>query len=89
MNLYVVSYIIFFFSGACAIELQDWVVVTGGGGGYSNRVQVYNISGPQERLPDLQTYRQYHACAHYVDSQDRVVSIAYNITAHPTLVTLH
>ena len=52
-------------------------------------VQVYTLSGAQEQLPDLQTPRSYHACAHYMDSQDRVVSIACNITAHLTIVTLH
>ena len=52
-------------------------------------VQEYTLSGPQEQLPDLQTGRSYHACAHYMDSQDRVVSIACNITAHLTIVTLH
>ena len=80
--------IIFNFSWACAIDLQDRVVVTGDNEDRS-RVQVYNISGPQEQLPSLQTPRSYHACAHYMDSQDRVVSIACNITAHLTIVTLH
>ena len=75
--------IIFISSRACAIEFQDRVVVTGW------RVQVYTLSGPQEQLPDLQTPRMLHACAHYLDSQDRVVSIACNITAHLTIVTLH
>ena len=75
------------FSDACSIELVDTVVVTGGSVG--SLVQVYTTAGHLERLPDLITARYHHACAHYVDSQDRVVSIAYNITAHPTLVTLH
>ena len=52
-------------------------------------VQVYTISGPQEQLPNMTTPRYYHACAHYLDSQDRVVSIACNITAHLTIVTMH
>ena len=47
------------------------------------RVQVYTLSGPQEQLPDLQTPRSGHACAHYMDNQNRVVSIiACNITAY-------
>ena len=37
-------------------------------------VQVYDNEGPQEQLPDLMTRRSYHACAHYVDSENRVVS---------------
>ena len=53
-------------------------------------VQVYTLSGPQyPQLPDLRTPRYNHACAHYLDSQDRAVSIACNITAHLTIVTLH
>merc|ERR1712218_367324 len=59
---------------ACAIELEDIVVVTGGL--HSRKtVQVYTISGPQEepQFPDLKDDRWNHACAHYVDSQNRVV----------------
>ena len=81
VNIYIV--IIFIFSWACAIELQDQVVVTGLGDD-DDIVQVYTLSGPQEQLPSLQTGRSRHACAHYLDSQDRVVSIACNITAHLT-----
>ena len=62
-------------------------------GGYTDTtiatVQEYTLSGPQEQLPSLRTPREDHACAHYLDSQDRVVSIACNITAHLTIVTLH
>ena len=67
-------------------------MVTGGQDDYDNTlstVQVYTLSGPKEQLLDLQTPRSSHACAHYMDSQDRVVSIACNITAHLTIVTLH
>ena len=51
------------------------MVVTGGGSyiGIAT-VQVYSISGPQEQLPDMLQGRNRHACAHYVDSQNRVVS---------------
>ena len=80
-------------SSGCAIELQDRVVVTGGddvNSGYPlSTVQVYTLSGAQERLPSLQTPRYWHACAHYLDNQNRVVSIACNITAHLTMVTMH
>ena len=65
-------------SRACAIELEDTVVVTGGSGP-SATVQVYNISGAQGQLPDLRTARSGHACAHFLDSQNRVVSITVNI----------
>ena len=65
-------------------------MVTGGGdGGYISTVQVYTLSGPQERLPNMTTPRRLHACAHYVDRQDRAVSIVCNITAHLTKATMH
>ena len=66
--------IIFIFSGACAIELEDRVVVTGLGDG-NNIVQEYTMSGPLEQLASLQTGRSSHACAYYLDSDDGVVSI--------------
>ena len=43
------------------------------GGSVGSLVQVYTTIGPLERLPDLLTARYKHACAHYVDSADRVV----------------
>ena len=46
-------------------------MVTGGSVGCL--VQVYTTAGPLERLPDLLTARYKHACAHYVDTSDRVV----------------
>ena len=72
------SVVIFIFSRACAIELEDRVVVTGGylgSLGSLATVQVYTSEGPQEQLPSLLTSRDGHACAHYLDNQDRVVSI--------------
>ena len=69
---------VLFISSACAIELEDTVLVTGGWGAFTGpiaTVQVYTISGPQEQLRDLLTARWEHACAHFVDSQNRVVSI--------------
>ena len=74
---------VFICRGACAIELQHTVVVTGGEASRSI-VQVYNISGPQEQLPDLLTARHDHACAHYVDSENRIVRVYYIIL--PTLI---
>ena len=45
-------------------------------GGFSNRkdVVVYSMSGQEEILPDLNTGRQYHACASYVDIYDEKVN---------------
>ena len=64
---------------------MDSVVVTGGSVG--TLVQVYTTAGALERLPDLITARYHHACAHYVDSEDRVVSrrCIYYKYAHCTL----
>ena len=68
------------FSTSCAIELADTVVVTGGYDtvityDFLTTVQVYDTVGPNEQLPDLLTPRAFHACAHYVDSDNRVVSL--------------
>ena len=62
-------------SYACGIGLMETVVVTGGGGVYSkNTTLVYNTSGFVEQLPDMRTPRRDHACGHYVDSNNQVVS---------------
>ena len=69
----------YYFSRACAIGLRDTVVVTGGT--LSNgvvwrpgaRVQVYSLDGAQERLPDMNTARDEHACGHYV-KDDKMVN---------------
>ena len=63
----------FLLSLACSIELVDSVVVTGGVGD-AYRVQVYNIDGAQEQLPSLSSPRVRHACGHFVDSANRLVS---------------
>ena len=49
-------------------------MVTGGDDDAGNKVQVYNIMGPVERLPDMTVARERHACAHYIDSNDNIVS---------------
>ena len=59
---------------ACAIELEDTVVVTGGDWPSVPIVQVYNINGHQEQLPNMTRPRSFHACGHYVDSNNKVVS---------------
>ena len=63
-------------------------MVTGGGWGRLSTVQVYTLSGPQEQLPSLLTSRYRHACAYYLDSQDRAVSIACDITSHLIKITI-
>ena len=56
------------YRNACAIELPDSVILTGGGEGSPalSRVQEYNLWGSVARLPDLNTGRRDHACGHYV-----------------------
>ena len=63
----------FFFSRACSIELEEMVVVTGGCCAIT-RVMAYNNDGPMYRLPDMPTAREKHACSHYVDSNNNLVS---------------
>ena len=62
-----------FLSDACAIELADTVVVTGGQWSAS-RVQVYSVSGPQEELPNMLAPRYGHACGLFVNSDQQTVS---------------
>ena len=64
---------------ACSIELEDKVVVTGGFPGRTN-VQVYDLSGPVETLPDMTQPRYSHACGYMVNSDDQLVSIYFLIT---------
>ena len=64
---------IFFCSLACSIELEEMVVVTGGCCAIT-RVMAYNNDGPMYRLPDMPTAREKHACSHYVDSNNNLVS---------------
>ena len=81
------------YSQACAIELTDSVILTGGSGyDSSRRVQEYNLQGSVASLPDLNTDtntntdefsgRWHHACGHYVH-QGEIVSteeeLAYTI----------
>ena len=58
-------------SYACAIGDQKEVVLTGG---FGNRraVSVYNDFGFVRNLADLNTGRQYHACASYKDGEKNV-----------------
>ena len=55
----------------CAIQLEDMVVISDRDG----LVMAYNLSGPVEALPSLNTVRRYHACGHYVNSQNSIVSV--------------
>ena len=67
----VIDYILYF-SDACAIELDDKVIVTGGRDTLT-RVEVYNIHGWIMGLPDLQTGRCGHGCGHYINADEKIV----------------
>ena len=58
---------------ACAIQLEDMVIMTGGHGS-ETRVQSYDLSGPLARLPDLRSGRINHGCGHYVHN-GKLVSV--------------
>ena len=75
-NLWTVTSI---FRFICAIKLKDILVITGGGDPISGKVDVYNENGHKEQFPNLRTPRTDHGCAHFVNSQNRVVSILCTI----------
>ena len=60
---------------ACAIEMPDYVVVTGGAHDTRSKVTVYSEQGWERDLPSLTQGRAEHACGHYVHN-DIVVSAA-------------
>ena len=70
---------IFYFSEACAIQLDGMVILTGGYRLYDftalSRVQSYNIAGAISRMPDLLYERHQHACGYYVH-EGQVVRIS-------------
>ena len=63
------------FSDACTIQLEDWVVVTGGTDRPDSTVSVYDVNGWVEDLPDLNQGRDEHGCGYYVDSSNNIVSL--------------
>ena len=80
---------VYIYRGACAIQLEDSVVVTGGYAPKNTpfseapykafrRVQRYNLAGSLGRLPDLGHGRYDHTCGHYVQD-GRVVRMLYRI----------
>ena len=59
------------FSEACAIELDDKVIVTGGVKN-SLTVSVYNTVGWVEDLPKMQQGRFDHGCGHFINSNNEM-----------------
>ena len=76
--------------GACSIQLEESVIITGGQ--YSrNRVEQYNLAGSMGRLPDLNTGRENHACGHYLHNGEVVSTNIIDImhcTSHLLLDTV-
>ena len=61
-----------YFSDACTIEADDWVVVTGGWYTRTN-VTEYDINGWRQEHPDLNTGRYDHGCGYYVNANKEIV----------------
>ena len=59
------------FSEACAIELDDKVIVTGGVHN-SLTVSVYNSAGWVEDLPNMQQGRFDHGCGHFINGNNEM-----------------
>ena len=61
---------------ACAIELEEMVVISGGVYIQDERtVSVYTIEGRQRDLPKLNKGRWHHGCGHYQNSDNEMVSL--------------
>ena len=61
---------------ACAIELEEMVVISGGVYIQDERtVSVYTIEGWQRDLPKLNKGRWFHGCGHYQNSDNEMVSL--------------
>ena len=69
------------FSGACPIELEDRVILTGGyivqNGSPDIRaiVSIYDENGWRRDLPSLQQKRNSHGCGSYINDDNNIVSI--------------
>ena len=65
-----------YFSGACAIEMEETIILTGGviDNEESTDVSIYNKDGWVRDLPNLQTVRKRHGCGHYIDDSNNLVS---------------
>ena len=74
-SCYQLFYEYFIFSDACTIQLEDWVVVTGGTDRDYKTVSIYDVNGWVEDLPDLNQARDEHGCGYYVDSNNDIVSL--------------
>ena len=54
--------------------MEDIVILTGGIS-TKNTVSVYSTDGWVEDLPDLMTGRYWHGCGHYVNNDNKMVTL--------------
>ena len=59
--------------GACSIEEEQEVVITGGHDKLS-LVTKYQMSGQSQSLPSLNTGRHWHACGYFTNTNGNIVS---------------
>ena len=59
--------------GACSIEEDQEVVITGGHTKLSD-VTKYQMSGQSQSLPSLNTGRHWHACGYFTNTNGNIVS---------------
>ena len=65
----------FISSAACAIELEESVIVTGGIASllHLKHVTEYDQVGNYKELPKLLTGRYGHGCGHYINNDNKMV----------------
>merc|ERR1719378_1043471 len=67
---------------ACAIKLDDYLIITGGGNPSVTTVSKYNKNGWVMDLTSMNTGRRFHACGHYYSEANELiylVSGGYNV----------
>ena len=64
--MHLTTYNIYFFSDACSIGFDEYVIITGGRHS-QNIVSQYNESGFSHDLPNLELSRFGHGCGHYMN----------------------
>ena len=65
------------YSAACAIDMGQTVIITGGWN-TMKKVTQYNEDGLHKELPELITGRRYHGCSSYVNSDKNIVKATLN-----------
>ena len=78
-HYYIFNIIFFPFrnAGQCTIQFDDYVIITGGWYGFSNKVVLYEDDGHLIDLNPLVHGRAFHGCGHYIDNDGNMVNIPY------------